>query len=261
MFTNGSALQRFLARLLSRSRLSGEEQQALLSLNCRQAQVPARIDIVSPGETVDSACLIARGLAARFDQMRNGQRQIVAFHIPGDMCDLHSVVAPTAAWGIVALTACAVSYIPHRSLSELAQRYPAIALAFWRDGTADGSILAKWVGNLGRQDARARLAHVLCEMGVRMEQAGLGTRTSYLFGATQDQLADALGLTAVHVNRTLQRLRGEGVVATHSHRVEILDWERLADIAEFDPAYLLLGKQRSEHGLKGSAALEQQPLA
>jgi CRP-like cAMP-binding protein len=237
------ALEKFLKRILSRSRLSSEEQQAILALKGRVSNAAPRVDIVSPGETVDHACLIAEGIAARFDQMRNGLRQITCFHIPGDMSDLHSVVAPTAAWGIAALSPARVVFVPHAGLRELVVTYPCIALAFWRDGTADASILAKWVGNLGRQDARARLAHILCEFGIRMEQAGLGTRTSFDLAITQEQLADAAGLTPVHVNRTLQRLRSEGLIATRSQHIDIPDWERLVDVAEFDPNYLLLGDQ------------------
>lgn len=234
------ALERFLARLMSRSVLTPEEQEAILALDCRSAHVPPRVDIVSPGKKVDHSCLVAKGLAARVDQMRNGQRQITAFHIPGDMCDLHSVIAPTAAWGIAALTTTMVVHIPHAALRRLVETYPAVALAFWRDGTADACVLAKWVGNLGRQDARARLAHLVCELGMRMEHAGLGTRLLFDLNATQEQLADALGLTPVHVNRTLQRLRAEGVIATGRQTVEVRDWARLVQIAEFDPAYLLL---------------------
>lgn len=237
------ALERFVARLMSRSVLSPEEQEAILSLDCRSSHVPPRVDIVSPGDKVDHACLVAKGLAARFDQMRSGQRQITAFHIPGDMCDLHSVIAPTAAWGIAALSATLVVRVPHAALRGLIETYPAIAVAFWRDGTADACVLAKWVGNLGRQEARARLAHVFCEFGMRMEQAGLGTRLLFDLNATQEQLADALGLTPVHVNRTLQRLRAEGVIATGRQTVEVKDWARLVQIAEFDPAYLLLGNR------------------
>ena len=235
-------MQRFVTKLLLRSQLSGEEQEAILRLNCRATQVRARTDIVSPGETVDHACLVAQGLVARFDQMLDGDRQITSFYIPGDMADLHSVVSPAAAWGITALSPATVVRVPHKELLEVARAYSAIMLAFWRDTVADGSVLAKWVGNLGRQDARARLAHVLCEIGIRMELAGLGTRTAFELDATQDQLADALGLTAVHVNRTLQRLRAERAVMTRGHVVEVLDWPRLADIAEFDPDFLLLGK-------------------
>lgn len=236
------ALDRFVTRLSSRSFLSAEEQSALRGLPVQLDQFGPRADIVSPGATVNHACLVAKGLAARFDQMRDGRRQLVALHIPGDMCDLHSVVSPTAAWGITALSATAVLRVPHDKLRNLAGRYPAIAMAFWRDGTVDASVLAKWVGNLGRQDAHARLAHLLCEMGLRMECAGLGTKTRFELEATQEQLADALGLTAVHVNRTMQRLRAEGLIGANNRAVEILDWHALVATAEFDSAYLLLDR-------------------
>jgi CRP-like cAMP-binding protein len=241
------AIGKFVARLLRRSMLSSEEAHALLNLSFRAAQLPAHADIIYPGETVSHACLVAKGLVGRFDQMRDGKRQIAAFHIPGDMCDLHSVVAPTAGWGMGALSATTVLFVPHAELRKLALGYPNVSLAFWRDSTADASVLAKWVGNLGRQEARARLAHLLCETGVRLELAELGTRSSFVLEATQEQLADALGLTAVHVNRTMQALRRDGLVATHGRTIEIADWQRLAQVADFDPAYLLLDLPTRAH--------------
>jgi CRP-like cAMP-binding protein len=141
------------------------------------------------------------------------------------------------------LTEATILQVPHAALCRVIDEFPNLALAFWRDGTADASIIAKWVGNLGRQDARARLAHLLCEFGIRMEQAGLGTRNSFELRITQEQMADALGLTPVHVNRTLQRLRAEGLVVCQAYRIEVDDWNALVDAAEFDPSYLLLGKQ------------------
>ena len=240
MPSNQSALSRFLGRLLSRSALRDDEQQAILGLTSHATQLRANYDIVSPGDRLEHACLVGHGLAARYDQMADGKRQLNSFYIDGDMCDLHSVVCPTAAWGLIALTTTTVLHVPHRELRQLAETYPAIALAFWRDGTADASILAKWVGNVGRRDALARLAHVLCEMGIRMEQAGLGKRDAFWFDVSQQNLSDALGLTAVHVNRTMQMLRSEGFIRTESRNVFIDDWERLCELAEFDPAYLLL---------------------
>jgi len=130
--------------------------------------------------------------------------------------------------------------VPHSQLRELCIRYPGLALAFWRDGTVDASIFAKWVGNLGRKNARARIGHIFCEMGVRSEAARLGSRTSYELPLTQNQLADAAGLTPVHVNRTLQELKRAGMLRFDSGRVDIPDWDALAAIAEFDPSYLLL---------------------
>ena len=254
MNSNQAALSRFLSRLLRRSILNLEEREAILGLTSHAKQIRPNFDIVSPGETVDHSCLIAHGLAARYDQMADGQRQLNAFHIEGDMCDLHSVVCPTAAWGIMAMTATTVLLVPHEQLRKLVATYPAIALALWRDGTADASILAKWVGNLGRRDARARVAHLFCEMGVRMEMAGLATRNHFWFDVTQTNLADAVGLTAVHVNRMMQGLRSEGLIRTMSHNIYVDDWDSLADAAEFDPDYLLLGSGKMRD-------TGQQPLA
>jgi CRP-like cAMP-binding protein len=254
MASNQAALSRFLDRLLRRSMLNADECGAVLGLTSHARQFRPNFDIVSPGETVDHSCLVAHGLAARYDQMADGQRQLNAFHIEGDMCDLHSVVCPTAAWGIIAMTTTTVLQVPHAELRKLVGEYPAIALAFWREGTTEASILAKWVGNIGRRDARARLAHLLCEMGVRIEMAGLGTRNHFWFDVTQSNLADAVGLTAVHVNRMMQGLRGEGLIRTMSHNIYVDDWDSLAEAAEFDPDYLLLGSGKMHDS-------GQQPLA
>lgn len=240
MPSNHSALSRFLDRLLTRSTLSNQEQEAVLGLTSHAHQVSPNYDIVSPGERVEHACLVAHGLVSRYDQMKDGQRQLTALYIPGDMCDLHSVVAPTAGWGLLALSPTTVLNVPHRELREIAVAYPNLAMAFWRDTTADASILAKWVGNVGRRDARQRIAHIICETGLRVELAGLGRRDAFWFGVTQQNLADALGLTAVHVNRTLQALRGEKLIRTESRNVYIDDWNRLTRLAEFTPSYLLL---------------------
>jgi CRP-like cAMP-binding protein len=241
MNTNGTTpLGRFLHRLRLRSVLTPEEQQAVLALDCDTRHYRANEDIVSPGEHVEHACLVSRGLAGRFDQMLDGERQVTSFYLSGDMCDLHSVVAPRASWSITALGPVTAMLVPHRQLREICIRYPGVAIAFWRDGTADGSIFAKWVGNLGRKNARARIGHLFCEMGVRSEAAGLGSRSEFELPVTQRQLADAAGLTPVHVNRTLTAMRNKGLLRFENGHVAIPDWEALALVAEFDPAYLLL---------------------
>jgi CRP-like cAMP-binding protein len=246
-----SAVSRFLQRLLIRSALTPEEQEAILALHGDKQRFAAHKDIVSPGETVQSACLVSRGLVGRYDQMLDGRRQVTSYYIPGDMCDLHSVVVPTASWSITAVSQVRVILIPHRQLRALCVSYPAIALAFWRDGTVDASVFAKWVGNLGRKSAKARVSHIMCEMSMRMQAAGLGTRTSFEFPATQEQLAEASGLTSVHVNRTLQEIRGESLLTFSKGRVEVNDWDALANVAEFDGAYLML--DGPPHRVVGSA--------
>lgn len=228
----------FLRRLLDRSQLNAEEQEAILSLGGTAAQARANVDIVSPGDIAEHACLVVDGMIGRFGQLVDGRRQITAFHVAGDMCDLHSVVFPKVGWSLQALGTTTILKVPHGELRRVAKRYPAVAEAFWRDCVVDASILSQWVVNVGRRDARMRLAHVLCEMGVRMEQARLGRRDHYEFQITQSQLADALGLTPVHVNRVLQSLRSDGLVATQRHDIRILDWDQLAQIGEFDDGYL-----------------------
>jgi CRP-like cAMP-binding protein len=238
------ALSRFLRRLLQRSDLSNEEQDAILRLSGTTADAVARQDLVGPGQTVDSACLVVEGLVARFDQMSDGARQVTSFYLPGDMCDLDSVPSPTAGWGLVAICPSTVLRIPHVELLALTTRYPAIAMAFWRDTIADASVLAKWVGNVGRKDAKAGMAHLFCELGIRIEKAGLGSRQRFRLPATQEQLGEALGITTIHVNRTLKVLRAEGLVMIAERMVEIPDWDALVGFADFDPAYLLLDHPR-----------------
>ena len=240
MSSTQRALQSFLDMLLLHSRLTSVEQKVVLDLPGRPARIGNRLDIVSPGQTVDHACLIASGLVARFDQMRNGHRQTSALHLAGEMCDLHSVVQPKASWSITALTDAQVVFVPHRALWDAACRYPNLAIAFWRDGMAHSAILAKWIGNLGRKNATARVAHLICEMGLRSEAARLGSRTNFDLPMTQEQLADSVGVTAVHVNRTLQLLRRDAGLTFKRPRVVVDDWEHLAQLAEFDPEFLQL---------------------
>jgi CRP-like cAMP-binding protein len=241
--TPQDALRLFLERLRLRSPLNEAEQAGILSLPGRVAKVPACHEIILPGEHTDHSCMIVSGLGGRFDMMADGRRQIVAFYIPGDMCDLHSVPVPTSGWGLEALSGATLLFIPHSALRKVASD-PVIAMAFWRDTVVDGSILAKWAANLGRKQAIAHLAHLFCEMGMRIEQVGLGSRKAFDLPVTQSQLADAVGLTTVHLNRSLKSLRDEGL-AFNRGRVRIEDWNRLADLAEFDPAYLLLPARRA----------------
>jgi CRP-like cAMP-binding protein len=244
--TTPEALRLFIDRLLLRSSLSVAQRAVITALPGRLSKVPACHDIILPGEHTDHACLVASGLVARFDTMADGRRQIVAFYLPGEMCDLHSVPVPTSGWGLEALAGSTLVFVPHGALREAASD-PAIAMAFWRDTVTDGSILAKWAANLGRKQALPRLAHLFCEMGMRMEGRGLGTRTEYDLPITQAQLADAAGLTSVHLNRTLKALRHEGVTFA-GKRVRIADWAALTHLAEFDPVYLLLPEREAALG-------------
>ena len=237
--TDRTALAAFVRRLDRHSTFSAEERDALLALPGRMVRSPRRRDLVMPGKTVVHSILAVEGLLGRFDLMRNGGRQITAIHLPGDMSDLHSVPAPTTGWGVTTLTSAVTFRIPHEDLRRLTVRHPNVAMAFWRDTTLDASILAKWVASIGRRNALARLAHFVCEMALRSEWAERGDRRSFRLELTQEQIGDALGLTAVHVNRTFGLLRAQGLAATRGRSLDVLDWERLVEVAEFDPAFLL----------------------
>ena len=234
------ALTLFLSRVAARSSLTDEERNAILSLPGEMAEIGSNRDLVGLGEVVNRTCLVVDGLMARFGQTRDGQRQISAFYIPGDMPDLHSFVVPRASWALTSLTKTVVLRVPHSAIGRLTERYPAIATAFWRDCTLDASSSAEWILNLGRRTARGRVAHLLCEMATRYEQIGRFENLRFSFPLTQVHMADALGLTPVHVNRMLAALRRARVVSLSGRKVEVLDWSALLSEADFDPGYLHL---------------------
>ncbi len=242
--TEATALARFLERLRLRSVLAPEEAEAILGLPGTVVVYGAHRDLVRMGDHIHVASLVLDGLAARFDANKRGERQITAVHIPGDMCDLHSIIFPVANWGIELLTKTTILKVPHAALRTIASQYPAVAAAFWRDTVVDAGILAKWVANMGRKDSRSRFAHLLCEIGSRMELAGVASRASFQLKMTQQNIADALGLTLVHVNRKIQELRSEGLIQTTKGEIRILDWPALAEIADFRYSYMQIPQDR-----------------
>ena len=235
------ALQQFVDRLSSRSVLSAEEKQAILDLPCHRAEVQPNRDFVALGEKTDHVCLVVSGLVGRFGQNAEGSRQITAIHIPGDMADLHSVVQPIAGSALQSLSAASIVRLPHGAIRAAAAKYPAIAEALWRDCIVDATILSQWVVNVGRRDARKRIAHFLCEMAFRFGAAPAKGPVAFGFPITQAQLADASGLTSVHVNRTLMTLRSEGLADISERTVHIRDWDEFAFLGDFDPSYLQAG--------------------
>lgn len=240
-------LRPFLEKLNMRSNLGAAECQEILALPAHPAQIETNRDFVRLGERVNHACFVVAGLVGRFGQNREGSRQITAVHIPNDMVDLHSVVAPEACSALQALAVTTILRVPHDALRRAAARFPAIAEAFWRECVVDAAVLAEWVVNVGRRDARSRLAHLLCEIACREGGADRKGSFAVSFPATQTHIADMLGLTSVHVNRTLQALRQDGVVEIHSRLIDVRDWARLVQIGDFEPDYLCLADAANEN--------------
>lgn len=240
-----SSMLPFLRTLEARSHLDAEEQQAILDLPFVPAQVRANHDFVRQGERLTHSCFVLDGVVGSFKQDSDGNRQIVSVFINGDMVDLHSVVVPEAPSALQALTSSTILRVPHSALRQLARDRPNIGEAFWRHCVVDAGILMEWVINVGRRDARKRMAHFFCELASRSAGGIPEDGMVIPYPITQFQLSDILSLTAVHVNRMMQALRQSRLlesVERSSHR--ILDWNGLALTGDFDPGYLHLSDRQ-----------------
>jgi len=170
-----------------------------------------------------------------------GSRQIVAVHMKGDIVDLQNSFLGVADHSVQVLTDSEVAFIPREAVKKLAFERPNVGMAMWHDTLVDGSVFREWIANVGRRDAYTRIAHLLCEFALRLKVAGLGEETDYELPMTQEQLADCVGLTSVHVNRTLKNLEAESLITRKTSRgIAIGDWKKLADAGDFDSSYLHL---------------------
>ena len=222
-----------------------EDRQSLLSLPHAVKSADRHGYLVRENDHPTHSCLLLEGFAFRHKIVADGRRQIVALHMPGDLVDLQNALLRVADNSVQALTAVEVAFIPHSAIIHLAFERPRIGKALWHDTLVEGSIAQEWIANVGRRTAFQGIAHLLCEFAVRLEAAGLGERLSYELPMTQEQLADATGLTAVHVNRTLQLMDERGLVTRTRRAVIINDWHVLANAGDFDSAYLHLGDRSS----------------
>jgi len=240
-FATTSPMLPFVQKLESRTALSSEERQAILVLPFTPEHVRPNRDFVLKGELIRHCSFVLEGVVGAFEQNRQGERQIVAVYINGDMIDLHGVVMPDAMSALQALAPTTVLKVSHSALDELVDRYPNIAEAFWRECSADAGILREWIVNIGRRDARSRMAHFFCELACRWQRQMPVDGTRIPYSITQQQLAEILSMTPVHINRTMQGLRKDGLIDTLDRSVmRFLDWKRLTAICDFDAEYLQL---------------------
>lgn len=223
-----------------RGPLTVEAREGLLSLPFQLRSVPAHRYLVREGDMPSGPTLLVKGLAYRHKVTVEGARQILSVHIPGDMVDLENTLLTVADHSIQALTECEVAQFNKTDLLELIDRHGELAHAMWVDTLIDGSIFREWIVNVGRRTARAGMAHLLCEFARRLEAAGLGSSEGYELPMTQEQLADALGLTPVHVNRVLKELDAAGLIERNRRHVRIPDWEKLRKEGGFNELYLHL---------------------
>lgn len=228
----------YLAKLERRGALSDEGREALLALPAHSRTYETYRDIVKEHDRPTHCCFVESGLVSRYKTLRSGARQILSFHIPGDMIDLQSALVMVADHSIRTHVATKVLMIAHRDILEVADHHPDVARAFWFDTLVDAAIFREWTVNVGRRNARERTAHLLLEFANRFEAVGMVKAGTFDLPISQNDLADALGITPVHMNRTMQWLRGERLIRTHMRTITIEDMPAMAELGGFDPTYL-----------------------
>jgi CRP-like cAMP-binding protein len=229
-----------LRKFARRAPLEEADHQALLGLPYRTKTVEPNQYVVREGAPAQESCLILSGLAFRQKVTVEGSRQILSLHMAGDFVDLESSLLRVADHSVQALTRCEIAMVPVEVIEQMIYHHPRIGRAMWLDTLIDASIFREWIVNVGQRDAYSRLAHLFCEFARRLEIAGLGDPHGCEIPMTQEQLADATGLTPVHVNRMLRRMEADGLITRERRCVSIPDWKQLRDVAGFNELYLHL---------------------
>jgi CRP-like cAMP-binding protein len=225
--------------------LTDDERKALQNLPMQVVVIKEGQDIVRAGDSPSRSCLLLSGFACVYKLTGDGKRQIVSFSIPGDIPDLQSLHLEVLDNSLGTLTPCRVGFITHEALRDLCERYPRITSAFWRETLIDAAIFREWVMNVGQREAYSRMAHVFCELIVRLRAVGLVEDHACTLPITQGEFADAIGVSTVHVNRVLQEMRANGIIELSGDRLKVPDWETLKRAGDFDPIYLHLKREQA----------------
>lgn len=242
----GQPLARLAAQLETITPLSEAAKRGLHQLNVRVVRVDEGDEFIREGAQPQESCVLIDGFACRYKVAGGGQRQILSFNLPGDAPDLHSLYLSRADHGIVAMTPARIGFIPHRELLALKRLHHDLSEAFWKSALIQASILHETIVNIGRRTAIQRMAHMFCEIYVRLQHNGQADRRSFRLPLSQAALGEVVGLSCVHVNRTLQQLRREGLIESKGRHHTIRDWDRLRRVGDFDAAYLHLGPANFE---------------
>jgi len=235
-------IERHLMKLRARDLVGPEEEQAIRNAIGEVRLLPADHIVVHAGRIVEYSTLLLEGMMCRYKDLSDGQRQITELHIAGDFVDLHSFTLKRLDHSIMTMTPCQVALVPHANLERITEELPHLTRLYWFMTNMDAAIHREWEVSLGRRSAASRIAALLCELKLRSEVVGLTEGLSYNLPLTQTDLAECVGLTSIHVNRTLKELREKGLVHFRGGRVVIDNWSGLVRVAEFDPAYLYLEK-------------------
>lgn len=218
--------------------LSDEDRRAIGALPVTERTFERESYLIREGQPTTHCTLLRSGFAYRHKLVRNGARQIISIHIPGEFVDLQNAMFEIADHNVQCLTRVEVLLIRKQALNDIIADRPNVRRVLWLDTLIDASIFREWVVNVGRRNARARIAHLLCELILRIRQTEDILQTSWDIPLTQEQMADAVGLTPVHTNRTLKSLREDGVITFEQRKLRVIDWDKLVKVGEFNERYL-----------------------
>ena len=228
------------SKLEAYTKLSSDDKSALDRVSRNFRYVDARRDLIAEGDKPRYVHLVLDGWAARYKTLPDGKRQIVSIFVPGDFCDLNIYILKSMDHSIGAITRLKVAMITPEEMNALTAERPRVTQALWWHELVTTAIQREWTLNLGQRSAYERLGHLLVELYLRLRTVGRAHNGRCDFPLTQNDLADATGLTAVHVNRTLQELRRDGLIELERRQLHILDLERLIDLSMFNANYLHL---------------------
>jgi CRP-like cAMP-binding protein len=237
-------IEKLLLKLRVRDEVDAAEEAALREAVAEVRDHPQDRTIIREGQELSFSTLLLDGLVCRYKDLRNAERQITAVHVAGDFVDLHSFSLKRLDHNIMTLTPCRVALVPHAKLLEITETLPHLTRLLWFSTYLEASIQREWELSLGRRTAIAKAAHLFCELRVRLALVGLADDNGYQLKLTQTELAECIGLTAVHVNRTLRELRERGLMEFRRGEVAILDLAALERLAEFRVDYLYLERRR-----------------
>lgn len=235
-------IEAHLRKLRARDDVTEEEEQAVRALVSQVVEVGQDQTVIRHGQDVETSILLLSGWMARSKGLPTGERQLAELHVDGDFVDLHGFTLKQLDHDVISVTRCRLALVPHQRLKELTERHPHLARMYWLMTNIDAAIQREWTLSLGCRAAIGRMAHLFCELNVRLAIAGLSRDDSFDFPLTQVELGEALGLTSVHVNRTLQELRRRGLIDLEARRLTIHDLDGLKAVAQFDGTYLYVQK-------------------
>jgi CRP-like cAMP-binding protein len=236
-------IEAHLKKLRVRDEISAEEEAAIRGMVSEVRDFPGDAVLIRRNQELKQSVLLLEGWIARTKDLSDGGRQISELQFAGDFTDLHGLTLRRLDHNVATLTPCRVAVVPHERIHEAIHRFPHLGRIYWLMNNIDAAIHREWTMSLGRRSALGRMAHLFCEIRERLDVVGLAEDDSYDFPLTQQELGECLGLTSVHVNRTLQELRRRGLIEVENRRARILDLPRLEAAGDFDPYYLFLEKR------------------